>query len=145
MILPVSGRIHPSRIRTVHDPISVDMYEFQPRLSDKSNIEKQKICHGLHVINDGSPSRIRMVRRISLGMTTRPRSSMRRTIPVAFMIELLLFPEGRNCLVCTSIVSAIARQLCSFYQFSRRKELEKGRDMNRGMFSFRFLANFFAA
>jgi hypothetical protein len=28
---------------------------------------------------------MRMVRRISLGMTTRPRSSMRRTIPVAFI------------------------------------------------------------
>jgi hypothetical protein len=31
---------------------------------------------------------MRMVRRISLGMTTRPRSSMRRTIPVAFMVYL---------------------------------------------------------
>ena len=38
-----------------------------------------------NVINNGSPSRIRMVRRISLGITTRPRSSMRRTIPVAFI------------------------------------------------------------
>ena len=41
--------------------------------------------HGSNVVGDGSPSRIRMVRRISLGMTTRPRSSMRRTIPVAFI------------------------------------------------------------
>ncbi len=37
---------------------------------------------------DGSPSRIRIVRRISLGMTTLPRSSIRLTIPVAFMIYL---------------------------------------------------------
>ncbi len=37
------------------------------------------------VINNGSPSRMRMVRRISFGMTTRPRSSIRRTIPVAFI------------------------------------------------------------
>ena len=43
-----------------------------------------------NVINNGSPSRIRMVRRISLGMTTRPRSSIRRTIPVAFIFGKLL-------------------------------------------------------
>ena len=36
-------------------------------------------------ISSGSPSRIRRVRRISLGITTRPRSSMRRTMPVAFI------------------------------------------------------------
>ena len=36
-------------------------------------------------ISSGSPRRMRWVRRISLGMTTRPSSSMRRTIPVAFM------------------------------------------------------------
>ena len=40
-----------------------------------------------NVINNGSPSRIRMVRRISLGMTTRPRSSIRLTIPVAFIYQ----------------------------------------------------------
>ena len=38
-------------------------------------MEKQKVCHGVHVICDGSPSRIRSVRRISLGMTILPRSS----------------------------------------------------------------------
>ena len=47
----------------------------------------KKRCHGANVICDGSPSRIRMVRRISLGMTTRPKSSMRRTIPVAFISQ----------------------------------------------------------
>ena len=36
-------------------------------------------------ISSGSPSRMRMVRRISLGMTTRPRSSILRTMPVAFI------------------------------------------------------------
>ena len=40
----------------------------------------------VNVVNNGSPSRIRMVLRISLGMTTRPKSSMRRTIPVAFIV-----------------------------------------------------------
>ena len=43
-----------------------------------------KVFHA-NVINDGSLSRICRVRRISLGMTTRPRSSIRRTIPVAFI------------------------------------------------------------
>ena len=54
-----------------------------------------------NVINNGSPSRIRMVRRISLGMTTRPRSSIRRTIPVAFIYEIP--PVKANF---TSVVSA---------------------------------------
>ena len=39
----------------------------------------------VNVISVGSPSRIRIVLLISLGMTTRPRSSMRLTIPVAFI------------------------------------------------------------
>ena len=37
-------------------------------------------------VNSGSPSRIRIVLRISFGITTRPKSSMRRTIPVAFIV-----------------------------------------------------------
>jgi hypothetical protein len=47
----------------------------QPCLFDKSNIPKQNLFHRSNVISDGSPSRMRMVRRISLGITTRPRSS----------------------------------------------------------------------
>ena len=43
------------------------------------------LSSGVNIVNSGSPSRIRMVRRISLGITTRPRSSMRLTIPVAFI------------------------------------------------------------
>lgn len=39
----------------------------------------------VNVLCSGSPSRIRMVRRISFGITTLPRSSMRLTIPVAFI------------------------------------------------------------
>ena len=50
-------------------------------------IPKQNRSHHSNVICDGSPSRIRIVRRISLGITTRPRSSMRRTIPVAFILD----------------------------------------------------------
>ena len=57
-----------------------------PHLFDRSSMAKQNLSHRANVICDGSPSRIRSVRRISLGMTTRPRSSMRRTIPVAFIV-----------------------------------------------------------
>ena len=46
-----------------------------PHLFDRSSMAKQNLSHRANVICDGSPSRIRMVRRISLGMTTRPRSS----------------------------------------------------------------------
>ena len=56
-----------------------------PHLFDRSSMAKQNLSHRANVICDGSPSRIRMVRRISFGMTTRPRSSIRRTIPVAFI------------------------------------------------------------
>jgi len=57
----------------------------QPSRLAKSSIPKQNLSHHANVICDGSPSRMRRVRRISLGITTRPRSSIRRTIPVAFI------------------------------------------------------------
>ena len=69
----------------------VVMYYFHPRRLAKSSIAAQNLSHRANVICDGSPSRMRMVRRISLGMTTRPRSSMRRTIPVAFISKTPLF------------------------------------------------------
>ena len=52
----------------------------------RSSSERQNLIHSVNDINDGSPSRIRSVLRISLGMTTRPSSSMRRTMPVARML-----------------------------------------------------------
>ncbi len=65
------------------------LYVFpHPHRFANSSIAREKTSHGANVVNKGSPTRIRMVRRISLGMTTRPRSSMRRTIPVAFMFYL---------------------------------------------------------
>ena len=71
------------------------LYVFpHPPLFANSSIAREKISHGANVVNKGSPSRIRMVRRISLGMTTRPRSSIRRTIPVAFI--LYLYPPVVN-------------------------------------------------
>jgi len=51
---------------------------------------KQNFSHGDNVVCEGSPSRIRMVRRISFGITTLPRSSILLTIPVAFIYLFLL-------------------------------------------------------
>ena len=62
------------------------MYNYQPLRLAKSNILKQNFSLGVNVICDGSPSRIRIVLRISLGITTLPRSSILLTIPVAFMV-----------------------------------------------------------
>ena len=42
----------------------------------------------VNVICNGSPSRMRMTRRISFGMTTLPRSSILLTIPVAFVFKI---------------------------------------------------------
>ena len=68
----------------------VTMYNYHPWRLAKPNILKQYFSHGVIVVCDGSPSRMRRVRRISLGMTIRPRSSTRLTIPVAFISFPLL-------------------------------------------------------
>ena len=67
-------------------PILRHYVQSSPHLFDRSSMAKQNLSHRANVICDGSPSRILMVRRISLGMTTRPRSSIRLTIPVAFIV-----------------------------------------------------------
>lgn len=56
-----------------------------PILLDKSIKAWTNLATGVNVVSVGSPSRILIVRRISFGMTTLPSSSMRRTIPVAFI------------------------------------------------------------
>lgn len=66
------------------------MYNYHPLRLAKSNILKQYFSHGVNDVSDGSPSRMRSVRRISLGMTILPRSSTLRTIPVAFIVLSLL-------------------------------------------------------
>ena len=78
----------PSRIHTVKLTNSRRYVPFQRFLFDKSSIAKLKICYGGTVVCDGSPSRNRKVRRISLGMTILPRSSTPRTMPVAFIYFL---------------------------------------------------------
>lgn len=83
----------------------------------------QNRSHGSNVICNGSPSRMRMVRRISLGITTRPRSSMRRTIPVAFMVFLL-----RSAAVSHGIFfvpTVLSARFGSVFNFSRWFSLEE--------------------
>ena len=63
------------------------MYQqFNPRFSssrfESLQSESTQVIT-VNVVCDGSPSRIRSVRRISLGMTTRPSSSILLTMPVA--------------------------------------------------------------
>ena len=48
----------------------------------------------------GSPSLILMVLRISFGITTLPRSSILRTIPVAFIYESLLVFRNYDVSIC---------------------------------------------
>ena len=78
--------IYPFRIRTVSALFVVTMYNYHPRLLAKSNIEKQNFSHRVNDVSNGSPSRMRRVLLISFGMTILPRSSTRRTMPVAFII-----------------------------------------------------------
>lgn len=92
---------YPFRIHTVWHGFFVTMYNYHPLRLAKSNIPKQNFSHGVNVVCDGSPSRMRRVRRISFGMTTRPRSSIRLTIPVAFILasNAFLFCPGFGCKV----------------------------------------------
>ena len=91
--------IYPFRIRTVSALFVVTMYNYHPRRLAKSNIEKQYFSHRVNDVCNGSPSRIRRVLRISLGMTIRPRSSTRRTMPVAFILVplLVVIPRASVC------------------------------------------------
>ena len=90
---------YPSPIPTVPPLTSVTMYPYHPRRLAKSNIEKQYFSHRVNDVCNGSPSRIRRVLRISLGMTIRPRSSTRRTMPVAFILVplLVVIPRASVC------------------------------------------------
>ena len=67
------------------------MYNYAPVIRcAKSTTPRMKQSKDVNVILEGSPSRILSVLRISLGMTIRPKSSTRRTIPVAFIYIPLL-------------------------------------------------------
>ena len=60
------------------------LYPMYP-LPASSCIPEQNAISCVNVFSEGSPSRILIVRLISFGITTRPRSSIRLTIPVAFI------------------------------------------------------------
>ena len=61
-------------------------------LPASSCIPEQNTKSCVNVISEGSPILIRSVRRISFGITMRPRSSMRLTIPpVLFLVRLADF------------------------------------------------------
>ena len=88
-LAPMVGKYqrYPSQIPTVPPLTSVTMYNYHPRLLAKSNIEKQYFSHRVNDVCNGSPSRILRVRLISFGITILPRSSTRRTMPVAFIVS----------------------------------------------------------
>ena len=87
-LAPMVGKYqrYPSQIPMVPPLTSVTMYNYHPRRLAKSNIEKQNLSHCVNDVCNGSPSRMRRVLLISFGMTILPRSSTRRTMPVAFII-----------------------------------------------------------
>ena len=94
-------------IRTI--VVSVTMYYSHPSRLAKSLIAKQNRSNCVNVISDGSPSRIRRVLRISFGMTILPRSSTRRTMPVAFIFSS---PLKRKALFTPVEVFAGKGELC---------------------------------
>ena len=73
---------------------------YLPSISSK---DIQNFISCVNDVSDGSPSRIRIVRRISFGITTRPRSSIRLTIPVAF----ILLPPQIIFWLCEVSISAL--------------------------------------
>ena len=78
----------------------------------KSMIPCRNTSNGVNVVCEGSPSRLGQVRRVCLGITIRPRSSIRRTIPVAFIYTFLLK------LQIVLIVSVIVGEIyCRIYYF----------------------------
>ena len=101
---------YPFPIHTVPSLIVVTMYNYHPRLLAKSNIEKQYFSHCVNDVCNGSPSRIRRVLLISFGMTILPKSSTRRTMPVAFII--LFSFEARDARFAPVEVFAGKGELC---------------------------------
>lgn len=112
-------RLHDSFLRMPTVAVSVVMYYYHPRRLAKSNIEKQNTSHRVNDVCNGSPSRMRRVLLISFGMTILPRSSTRRTMPVAFII--LFSFEARDARFSPVEVFAGKGELCmdaeAFFSF----------------------------
>ena len=102
------------------------MYNYHPLRLAKSNMLKQYFSHCVNDVSDGSPSRIRRVLRISFGMTILPKSSTRRTMPVAFISFPLLVvnSSGSVCRfwgIMREPVSKVKRQgLSRLHHFNPR-------------------------
>ena len=71
-------------------------------------------------ISSGSPSLMRNERRISLGITMRPKSSMRRTIPVAF-IEHISLNVNISLLFCTCFARRYENFVPPFFPICGKK------------------------
>ena len=92
-------------------------------LSTTLCIATQNRSIGVNVVSRGSPSRMRIVRRISLGITTLPKSSILLTIPVAFIyknsfknkIVILLFVIKGNLYLVYLLFTE-----CVLYYFSKK-------------------------
>ena len=86
LFLKTQGRIQSKPPPDIHNQTAVRCIHFPMYLSaaDSTPIQNRISC--VNVISEGSPILIRSVRRISFGMTIRPRSSIRLTIPVAFIL-----------------------------------------------------------
>ena len=89
----------------------------------------QNLSIGVNVVCEGSPSLILSVRLISFGITIRPRSSTRRTIPVAFIYIYLLI------LQITLLVSANRGRLYRRIYFLVPKS-EKPKQTRFGFFQY---------
>ena len=79
-------------------PVSalVDVFHDIPTRLASAKTAKQNSSVGVNVVSVGSPSRMRMVRRISLGSTRRPSSSQRLVTPVerlAISVDFMFTPS----------------------------------------------------
>ena len=66
------------------------MFSYEKVLLSRLPTAQANLSFTVNDVNNGSPSRIRRVLRISFGMTILPKSSTRRTMPVAFISFPLL-------------------------------------------------------
>lgn len=100
-----SNSLHPAPFKPHSAPPFLS--SSHPVRFPNSSIAAQNRSHGFHVVSNRSPSRIRSVRLISLGMTTRPSSSILRTIPVARNVPILLDGGATLMLHCFAVCLCI--------------------------------------
>lgn len=111
-----------------------------PHRLPKSSIPWQNRSHAFRVVCNGSPSRILSVRLISLGMTTRPSSSILRTIPVARNVSSLL--DGGATLMPHCFAVCLCIPSMEFGgAIMLRKDMEHGERWGRLTFSASVLYN----